>query len=282
MLEHRFGDSPRVVILMPAYHAGERIINTFSRIPNEYQGDVIIVDDASRDDTFARAQTLPARVYRNEKNLGYGGNMKVCFAKGVATGGDVFVELHADGQYDPAVIREAVRALRPTDGIVLGSRFQEKGDALHHGMPVIKFIANRLLTAIANVTLGTRLTEFHSGFHVYTRKFLEQVNTRANSNDHLFSFEILLQALWAGFTIGEIPITCTYGEGVTQVKFRKGVKYAVEMLWAIVRYTLAKMGRRDPVFQSPRVFPEGSRHVDGALPLEVQTKSHARDDLPSL
>lgn len=265
--------NPKAVILMPAYHAGKQVINTFQRIPEEYRKDVIIVDDASTDDTFALASMLPARTYRNENNLGYGGNMKVCFDKGLQTKGDLFVELHADGQYDPGAIPRAMQALAPTDGIVLGSRFLRPSDALKHGMPLVKFVVNPLLTAAANMLLGTRLTEFHSGFHVYTRTFLEQVNYRANSDDHLFSFEILLQAMHAGFTISEIPIACSYGEGVTQMKVnRKSAKYVVGMFGAIGRYHRARAGRPDPSFETSSRATKEAPRVDIAEPVSVQPK----------
>lgn len=240
---------------MPAYHAGSRICNTVQRIPAGIANTMIVVDDASRDDTFALACTLPVRAYRNERNLGYGGNMKVCLTKGLETDGDLFIELHADGQYDPAVIPEALRALKPTDGVVLGSRFIESRKALDSGMPLVKFIANRALSALANWALGTHLSEFHSGFRVYTRHFLEQANFRANSDDHLFSFETLLQALFNGFTISEVPVTCRYEPGVTHVKFKKSTKYSFEMLWAIVRYYRARSGKPDPVFSAPTPLP---------------------------
>jgi glycosyltransferase involved in cell wall biosynthesis len=242
---------PRVVVLMPAYRAGKHVVDTFQKIPRDIVDEVIIVDDASPDDTFALAQTLPARVYRNEHNLGYGGNMKICLQKGLDTKGEVFVELHADGQYDPKVIPQVLSALRASDGMLLGSRFLVSRHALHHGMPLLKYFMNKFLTAIANVALGTHLTEFQSGFRVYTRPFLERANFQANSNDHLFSFETILQALYGGFTVTEIPVVCTYGDDRTQMGIRKGVKYTVEMLWCLLRYWGAKAGRLDPVF-TPR------------------------------
>lgn len=240
---------PRVVILMPAYHAGKRIINACTRIPEEYAHDVLVSDDASADDTFACAQTLPVRASRNERNLGYGGNMKLLLQRGLETDGEVFIELHADGQYDPAVIPDVLHALKPTDGMLLGSRTLRGGEALRHGMPLHKYVMNWILTGVANAVLGTRLTEFHTGFRVYTRPYLERVNFLANSDDHLFSFETILQAVYSGFTVTEIPVVCTYEAGVRQMGLWKGVKYTVEMLWTLVRYALAKSGRPDPVFQ---------------------------------
>lgn len=247
--------TPRVVILMPAYRAGQRVVDTFQKIPRELVTDIIIIDDASPDDTFKLAQTLPARAYRNEHNLGYGGNMKVCLQKGLATDGDIFIELHADGQYDPRVIPQVLQALKPSDGMLLGSRLLVPEQALKHGMPPLKYVINKLLTTIANVSLQTQLTEFQSGFRVYTRPFLERINVQANSNDHLFSFQTILQALFAGFTITEIPVVCTYDADVTQMNLRKGIKYALEMLWTLARYWLAKMGRNDAVFPARQNIP---------------------------
>ncbi len=241
--------SPRVIVLMPAYCAGQRLIDTFNKIPRGLAHTVIIVDDASPDTTFALAQTLSADVYRNPRNLGYGGNMKVCLQKGLAAGGDIFIELHGDGQYDPRVIPDALRALRPTDGLLLGSRLMVPQQALKHGMSQLKYQVNKGLTAIANMSLGTQLTEFQSGFRVYTRPFLEKANFMAASDDHLFSFETILQALYHGFTVTEIPVICTYEGGVTQMRLRKGMKYCAEMLGALLRSAMARAGYPGRVFQ---------------------------------
>lgn len=239
---------PRVVVLMPAYKAGKRVVDTFHKIPQEVVDEVIIVDDCSSDDTFVQAKTLPANVYRNGKNLGYGGNMKKCLQLGLAAGGDIFIELHGDGQYDPAVIPDVLAALRPSDGMLLGSRLWQPGAALEHGMSRLKYIVNMALTGMANLALGSRLTEFQSGFRVYTRPFLEAAAFEDCSNDHLFSFETIEQALYHGFTVGEIPVVCKYGEGRTEMGLMKGVKYCLEMTWALMRFWLAKAGWRDPVF----------------------------------
>lgn len=239
----------KIAVLMPAYRAGRRIVDTFQKIPQGLVEEIIIVDDASPDDTFEHAKTLPVPVFRNEKNHGYGGNMKILLGKGLETDADVFIELHADGQYDPGVIPEVLRALRESDGMLLGSRLMQSGRAREAGMSLLKYVVNIILTWIANVTLGTHLTEFQSGFRVYTRPFLERVNFQANSNDHLFSFETILQALYHGFTVTEIPVVCTYEPGVRQMDLRAGVKYTVEMLWTLARYHLAKAGRQDSVFR---------------------------------
>lgn len=235
-------NKPRVIVLMPSYKAGKRVVETYNRIPQEAVDQVIIVDDASPDDTFEYAKTLPTQAFRNEKNLGYGGNMKNLLKKGMETDGDIFIELHADGQYDPAIIPQAVAALQSTDGMLLGSRVMTSENALKNGMPFIKYIMNRVLTMAANMVLGSNLTEFHSGFRVYTRPFLEKVNLQENSNDHLFSFETIVQALRLGFTVQEIPVICTYEPGVTQMSIRKGIKYTVEMLGTLVK-TMSTKGK---------------------------------------
>lgn len=242
----------KVVVLMPAYRAGRRVVETFQKIPQELVDEVIIVDDKSPDnnETFELAKPLPARVYQNERNLGYGGNMKVMLKKALEADGDIFFELHADGQYDPRDLPRVLAALKSTDGMLLGSRLMEGGMAREAGMSLLKYVVNIFLTWIANVSLGTQLTEFQTGFRVYTRAFLTRVNFEANSNDHLFSFETILQAIYHGFTITEIPVVCEYPPGITQMGLRKGIKYTAEMLWALARYHLAKMGRKDSVFQS--------------------------------
>lgn len=242
----------KVVVLMPAYRAGRRVVETFQKIPKELVDEVIIVDDKSPDnnETFELAKTLPARLYQNERNLGYGGNMKIMLKKALETNGDIFFELHADGQYDARDLSRVLEALKPTDGMLLGSRLMEAGAAREAGMSLLKYVVNIFLTWIANVSLGTHLTEFQTGFRVYTRPFLERVNFEANSDDHLFSFETILQAIYHGFTITEIPVVCEYPPGITQMGLKKGIKYTAEMLWTLARYYLAKAGRRDPVFQT--------------------------------
>lgn len=233
---------------MPAYKAGKRVIETFNAIPEGMVDEVIIVDDCSPDDTFVQAKTLPTTIYRNEKNLGYGGNMKKMLRLGLAAGGDIFIEVHADGQYDPAVIPDVLAALHPGDGMLLGSRLLEEGAALEHGMSYLKYAVNVALTGMANLALGTHLTEFQSGFRAYTRNFLEAAAFEDCSNDHLFSFETIEQAIYHGFSVGEIPVVCRYGDGRTEMGLLKGVKYCLEMTWALARFWLAKAGRRDPVF----------------------------------
>lgn len=239
---------PRVVVLMPAYKAGQRVVETFNKIPPGVADEVIIVDDCSPDNTYEHVRALPAMVLRNEKNLGYGGNMKQMLRLGLAAGGDIFVELHADGQYDPAVIPQVLAVLRPSDGMLLGSRLKERGQALQHGMSPLKYVVNVWLTSLANLVLGSQLTEFQSGFRVYTRPFLEVAAFEAASDDHLFSFETIEQALYHGFMVGEIPVVCRYGEGRTEMSLLKGAKYSIEMTWALVRFWLAKAGWPDHVF----------------------------------
>lgn len=242
----------KVVVLMPAYRAGRRVVDTFQKIPRELVYEIIIVDDKSPDnnETFELAKTLPARVYQNERNLGYGGNMKIMLKKALETNGDIFFELHADGQYSGQDLPQVLAALKSTDGMLLGSRLMEAGAAREAGMSLLKYVVNIFLTWIANVSLGTHLTEFQTGFRVYTRPFLERVNFEANSDDHLFSFETILQAIYHGFTITEIPVVCEYPPGITQMGLKKGIKYTAEMLWTLARYYLAKAGRRDHVFQT--------------------------------
>lgn len=236
-------NKPRVIVLMPSYKAGKRVVETYNRIPQDAVNQVIIVDDASPDDTFEYAKTLPTQAIRNEKNLGYGGNMKNLLERGMAAGGDIFIELHADGQYDPSIIPQAIAALQPSDGMLLGSRVMTSENALKNGMPFIKYVMNKVLTMAANIVLKSNLTEFHSGFRVYTRPFLEKVDIQKNSNDHLFSFETIVQALRSGFTVREIPVVCTYEPGVTQMNLKKGIKYTIEMLGTLLKQLSSKTAK---------------------------------------
>jgi glycosyltransferase involved in cell wall biosynthesis len=214
--------------------------------------EIVLVDDCSRDRTADVARGLGLVVFENARNLGYGGNLKVCLDTALARGATVVIEVHPDDQYDPSAIPEALVAIRQGNALVLGSRFTAPGLALSHGMPRWKYVANIGLSLIARLVLRTPLSEFHTGFRAYHRRLLERVDYHANANDYLFSFEVIAQARFAGMPIGEVPVTCRYYEGVTQIGFRASVRYSLGMLGVLGRYVLACAGRPGPRFQLRR------------------------------
>lgn len=241
----------KVILFMPAYFAERTLRSVVQKIPPGCVDDMLVVDDHSHDGIEAVASSLGLHFFRNERNLGYGGNLKVCIQRALERGADVLVELHPDDQYDPAAIPAAIAKLDEGYDFVLGSRFTTAGSALRHAMPLWKYALNRLSTLPARLVLGVDLTEFHSGFRVYHRRLFEQVPYQVNDNDYLFSFQIIAQARYAGFRIGEVPVVCRYFPGATQISFRKTMRYGVGALRTLAAYGAAKLGRRAPMFGPP-------------------------------
>jgi glycosyltransferase involved in cell wall biosynthesis len=239
--------------VLPAYHAERTVAAVVAKIPRDAVDEIVLVDDCSTDRTAEVARSLGLVVFRNARNLGYGGNLKVCLDTALARGATMVVELHPDDQYDPGAIPAALDAMRKrSHDLVLGSRFTTARLALAHGMPPWKYASNQGLSIIAKLVLRAPLTEFHSGFRVYHRRLLERVDYHANAADYLFSFEIIAQACYHGMSIGEVPVTCRYYEGVTQISFRASLRYAIGMQRVLLRYVAARAGRRDPVFRVRR------------------------------
>ena len=171
---------PKTIIVMPAYNAANTLERTYYNIPPNVYDEIILVDDASSDSTWAVARSLPIRAIRHRKNRGYGGNQKTCYTHALANGAEIVVMLHPDYQYEPTIVGDLVRPLKSGEAdIVLASRLL--GDPLKGGMPMWKYIVNRILTKVENLALGTNFSEFHTGYRAYSRKALESVNFEANS-----------------------------------------------------------------------------------------------------
>lgn len=238
---------PKVVIVMPAFNAAKTLERTVHDIPPGVADELILTDDASTDETVTIARRLGLRVIVHDRNRGYGGNQKTCYDAALAAGAEIVVMLHPDHQYDPKVIPDLVRPLlEQRADAVFGSRMLG-GRFLEGGMPLWKFYANVGLTAIANLALKTYLTEFHSGFRAYTRRYLESVSYRANSDDFVFDTEIIVQGLHKGLVIHEIPIETRYFDEASQIGFRPSLRYGVHILLTMARYKAHLAGKlRDP------------------------------------
>ncbi|SRR5579875_1689966 len=233
---------PRVIVTMPAYNAARTLLKTFEEIPKGTVSEVIMVDDCSKDDTVAVGSTLDIKIIRHPHNVGYGGNQKTCYLEALRDGADVVIMLHPDYQYDPRKIPEMVAPILAGQAdIVLGSRFLG-GGALKGGMPVYKFIANRFLTTMQNLVLGTRLSEFHTGYRAYSRRFLEQVPFLRNSIAFVFDAEILCQAVYFNFRIAEIGVETRYFAEASSINFWNSVKYGLGVLGTLVKYWCARNG----------------------------------------
>lgn len=235
---------------MPAYNAAKTLRQTWKEVRDQGMVDLIIlVDDASRDDTATVARSLEGvEVHVHPRNLGYGGNQKSCYRLAMQAGADIVIMIHPDYQYTPLLIPAMVsiigNGLHPC---VLGSRILG-GYSLRGGMPGWKYVANRFLTLAENIILGEKLSEYHSGYRAFSSAVLKQLDLSGNSNDFVFDNQMLAQIFWHGFTIGEVSCPTKYFKEASSINFRRSVKYGFGCLWTALRFRLAKWGVRSPLF----------------------------------
>lgn len=236
---------PYVVVVLPAYNAARTLVRTYRDIPKDVVDDVILVDDASQDDTVEIARLLNLRVIQHDKNLGYGGNQKTCYHAALESGADIVVMVHPDYQYDPTLIPQMIAPIQKGEAdCVLGSRMLQKGGASAGGMPIYKQIGNRILTWIENTVLSQHLSEYHTGYRAYSRRLLMSIPFTENSNNFVFDTEIIVQLVVAGFRIKEIPIPTRYFAHASSVDFMRSVQYGLAILKRLVYYLIWKAGGR--------------------------------------
>ncbi len=234
-----------VCVVLPAYHAAKTLEATLERLPEGACQDIILVDDASTDDTSEVARRLGITVHRHPTNRGYGGNQKTCYNMALATSADIVVMLHPDNQYDGALVPFMTGFIKAgVVDIVLGSRISRREEVLAGGMPPIKYIANRFLTILENVVLGLNLPEYHTGYRAYHRRVLETVNFEACSDDFVFDQQFLVQARVHGLRIGAVPVPTHYGPESSSSPLGRSTKYAFGTLAALGRYLLFRAGWR--------------------------------------
>ena len=246
-------EPPRVVIVMPAYNAARTLERTYADIPHDLVDHLILVDDVSQDETVEIAERLGLEVITHRQNLGYGGNQKTCYDRALEWGADVVVMLHPDYQYDATRIPELVGPIASgARDLMLGSRFL--GDPLAGGMPRWKYLSNRFLTGVENVAFGLRLSEYHTGLRAYSRRLLETIPYRLNSDDFVFDQELISQVVAAGgLNIGEIAVPTRYFEEASSVNFRRSVVYGLSTLRVVVRFLLHRTGLRRSSKLRPRM-----------------------------
>jgi glycosyltransferase involved in cell wall biosynthesis len=239
----------RVIVVLPAYNAGRTLERTISEIPAGVVDDLLLVDDASGDDTVEVAERLGIPFVVHSMNRGYGGNQKTCYREALNRGADIVVMLHPDYQYSPKLIGAmAWLAASGEFDIVLGSRILGKG-ALSGGMPLYKYIANRALTAFQNILLGLKLSEYHTGYRTFTREVLQTLPLLECSDDFVFDNQILAQAAQFGFSIGEISCPTRYFPEASSINFSRSVVYGLGVLKTSARFRLHRWGwRRDALF----------------------------------
>jgi glycosyltransferase involved in cell wall biosynthesis len=215
---------------------------TYSEIPFEFVDDVVLVDDASRDDTADVAHRLGIRTIVHEENKGYGGNQKTCYRMALDLGADIVIMLHPDYQYTPRLLTAMAAMLAYGEfDAVLASRILGIG-ALKGGMPVYKYVANRFLTLAENILLGYKLSEYHTGYRAFTRQVLEKLPLAANSDDFVFDNQMLAQVVWYGFRIGEISCPTKYFEEASSINFGRSVTYGLGVLKTAFQFRLQRWG----------------------------------------
>ena len=232
----------RIVVVMPAYHAGRTLEATWRDLPHDIVDQVVVVDDASDDDTVAVARALGLDVILHPHNMGYGANQKTCYKEAMARSADIVVMVHPDYQYDPRLV--TAMAGMVASGIydmVLGSRILGSG-ALRGGMPLWKFLANRLLTLFENVMLGAHLSEYHTGYRAYSRTLLDALPWQRNSDDFVFDNQILAQAIVGNYGIGEVSVPTRYFAEASSIGFRRSVRYGFGVVGTTLLAFLARTG----------------------------------------
>ncbi len=244
----------KVVVVLPAYNAALTLEKTYAEIPFDLVDEVILCDDASRDNTSALAKEIGIEhIIVHEDNKGYGGNQKSLYNKALELGGDIVIMLHPDYQYTPKLIPAMVNIIGDElYPVVLGSRILGKG-ALQGGMPVYKYIANRALTLTQNLLINYKLSEYHTGYRAFSRDVLERINFNANSDDFVFDNEMLSQIIYAGFHIAEVTCPTKYFEEASSINLARSTKYGLGVLRVSFSHFLQRLGlARFEMYQSPK------------------------------
>ncbi len=233
----------KVIVVLPAYNAAATLEKTLREIPMDLVDDLILCDDASRDNTADLARKLGIRhVIVHQKNKGYGGNQKSLYTKALEIGGDIVIMLHPDYQYTPKLIPSMVNIIgEDLFPVVLGSRILGVG-ALKGGMPFYKYVANRFLTAAQNTLIDYKLSEYHTGYRAFSREVLETIAFEKNNDDFVFDNEMLSQIVFAGFDIAEVTCPTKYFDEASSINFSRSMKYGLGVLRVSLNHRLAKWG----------------------------------------
>lgn len=243
----------RIAVVLPAYNAEKTLQKTYSEIPFDIVDDVILVDDSSTDNTINEAKRIGIKhIIPHEINKGYGGNQKTCYNKALALKADIVVMLHPDYQYTPKLIHSLCYLIaNDVYPVVLGSRILGNG-SLKGGMPMYKYIFNRLLTITQNVLMNQKLSEYHTGYRAFSSKVLRDINFMANSDDFVFDNQMLAQICFAGYEIAEITCPTKYFEEASSINFSRSVKYGFGVLSTSFSYFFAKLGiTKNIIFTKP-------------------------------
>lgn len=256
-------NNKRVVVVLPAYNAATTLEKTITEVSSGIVDEFVLVDDRSKDETVEVARRLNIPYIVHPKNRGYGGNQKTCYTEALRRGADIVVMLHPDYQYSPKLIGAISWMVASEEfDAVLGSRILGTTGALQGGMPYYKYVANRFLTATENVLLGIKLSEYHTGYRAFSRKLLETLPLEENSDDFVFDNQMLAQAAYFGFRIGEISCPTKYFPEASSINFRRSVIYGLGVLATAWDFRVHKWG----LAKSPRYSESGRRLGNGVDP----------------
>ncbi len=232
----------KIMVVMPAYNAAQTLERTFQDIPFDVVDEVLLVDDASHDETLAVARRLGIHCFLHERNLGYGRNQKTCYTEALKSGADIIVMVHPDYQYSPKIIPALAGLVASGEyEVAIGSRILG-GQTRKGGMPLYKYLANRFLTFFENLLLRAKLSEYHTGFRAYSRRVLETLPLWENSDDFVFDNEILAQVIYFGFPVGEVSCPTRYFPEASSINFPRSVKYGLGVLATSMKFVLQKLG----------------------------------------
>ena len=233
---------PKVIVVMPAYNAAQTLRATWEAIPDGIVDEVLLVDDKSADATLVEAAKLPMRTIALPHNVGYGGNQKTCYLEALRLGADVVVMLHPDGQYDPVLLPDLIKPIVDGDAdLVLGSRMLTPGGARAGGMPLYRYVANKALTFVENLAMGTGFAELHTGYRAYSRGFLETVPFMRNDDAFVFDTQVIAQAVAFKQRVVEVPIHTKYFPEASSTTMRANLRYGVATLGVMGRFLLHKL-----------------------------------------
>ena len=246
-------NNKKIVVVLPAYNAAETLEQTYREIPFDIVDDVVLVDDASPDNTTEVGKNLGIKhIVRHENNRGYGGNQKSCYSKALEIGADIIVMLHPDYQYTPKLVHSMCYMIgNDVYPVSLGSRILGKG-ALKGGMPMYKYIANRFLTLTQNILIGQKLSEYHTGYRAFSADVIRAIDIEANSDDFVFDNQMLSQIFMAGFEIGEVTCPTKYFEEASSINFSRSVTYGLGVLKTSVMHRMQMWGLgKFNIYRSP-------------------------------
>lgn len=244
--------SKKIIAIFIAYNAEKTLARFYKSFPKNLVDEIILVDDCSKDKTFELANSLGIKSFKNPINLGYGGNLKKTLAIALGLGGEVFIDIHPDGEYQTSAIPMALEKIKKGAEFVLGNRFTTFDKPLKSGMHLWKLIPIKFLNWIDNLVLRAKIMDFHQGFRVYTKEMLEKIAFEENSNNYLFSFELITQAVFAKVKIDQVPVETSYTGKKRGASLKNSLKYSLGTFGVLVQYLLAKSGFKAKIFIKPQ------------------------------